>query len=269
MNYYDFPAIRAAFASGQSDASLVRRGGCYYRRRGRNYAQMTLLSFLDPAEAWGQLRELSREGAWVAAVHFTTRPPDQIPVKAGPREWIATDFAAQLTEPGRHSKRLRWYARQAEIQTEVSRRESEKVLSEWAVWSRGRLFQVCTGHYLRWLEMYHEGAARCSLIGVRHRGELQGIWGFEQFRDSCAVIVAKHLPSLEGKTLWVLGLSAMGMRTVLCGSLTNQLKKELGLHPVKSWTFDLAALPSWRGSSPGHPREPRRAYSSLFEGLGG
>jgi hypothetical protein len=249
IGYYDFPRCREAFARGQSDARPEVRGGCYYRRRGRTHSHYTLLSFLDPYEAWDQLREYAREGARVGAVNFTSPEPQRAPTKRGITEWVSKDFpvtfATQLEENGRSAQQLRRIARAVDAfitVEQVSLPEALSIFDTWVQWAGARHFMVFKGHYRKWIEMYYEAPDSCHLIGVEKAGRLVGIFGWEDQGELSQVTIAKHTPELKGKELWIAGMKAIGSRQVLCGSTADYMKLQLGLQPRESWVFDLAKV---------------------------
>lgn len=244
VDYFEFQRCRESFARGQKDARPEIQGGCYYRLRGRTHRHWTLLSFADPEEAWEQLREFRRNGDKVQSVNYTLPKPKNVPTKRGPVEYVVEDFAALVEAPGERGQSLRRAARKATAVSTPPKETALTVFNKWVLWAKERHFMVFTGQYLAWLEMFYVAPGPTQMVGIDVGGKVEGIFGWETHTSGLRqVTLAKHTPELPGRSMWTVGLLAMGIGgPILCGSTADKLKHDMGMAPLESWVFDLTKL---------------------------
>lgn len=240
--YYDFPLCHDAFAEGQSDSRPFLDRGCFWRVRGRKSLSYTLIAFEDASEAWRQLQEKVSSGLKVQTLNYTYSLPSDIPTEQGPTEYWVEDFSRMRRKDGEPATKLRKAWLDGLEVRPPTEGDAAEVFRGWAAWAGDRHFLVFKGHYLRWLKMHFSGIGPSKLIGFYKGGRPVGIFGYEEYNGTKAVVVAKHLPELKPNVLWVYGLRDAGDGLVLCGSTADMLKSRLGMYPRESWTFKKEGL---------------------------
>lgn len=176
-------------------------------------------------------------------MNFTCPKPTDLPTKRADTEWIVEDYDSMLARSGATAQGLRRATKGGKA-VEVPYQRAFDIFQEWVQWAGGRHYMVFKGHYLQWLKMYYDNPANTHLVGIETDGEIEGIFGWESLNGVHQVTLAKHTPRLRGKVMWAVGLKQIGVGRILCGSTADDLKKQLGMTPIDSWTFDISQIPS-------------------------
>lgn len=262
LSYFDFPFSRWAFQHSRgATSSAVSHRGVHFRKYGRNVLEYTLVSWEPGAPVGEVLLELRRDGAKLKSVNFLEPPGENegelyVPTKPGPREFfIPGDFDLSFANRSAKTRQTIRRACRDVIALPYSALYGGKVgggleairtiFDGWLEWAAGRHFMVFKGHYRKWLDLYTTTPSPQSFLFVLTRESRPiGLFGGEldAVTKEAQITIAKHLPELDGKALWTVGLREVLERwrptLVHCGSTADVLKTHLGFEALPSFVVD-------------------------------
>jgi hypothetical protein len=254
LSWSSFPFCQLATATGRGPTSHPYAVlDVNFRHYGRTVHEYMLLGWERSGNVADALRILLTRGHKVKSVNFTLPVPLGLPTRPGPTEWrIPGDWQEPRLGTGKTAQTVRRACRGLLTTRSVPGDPfTHCILEEWAKWAANRHYMVFRGVYRRWLVMWDE---RC-MVGspwlyqvVQEDGGVLGIFGGEidKATGEAVVTLAKHLPQLDGKALWCLGLKSLmeeyNPSMVHCGADADELKRGLGMLAHRSWVPDLKAL---------------------------
>lgn len=258
LSYFDFPFSREAFCNSRGPTSRpYAHAGVHFRCYGRNIRELTFVG-ADRGADVSQILELEiKAGAKLKSVNFVHLSNASVPLRTGPREFFAardfdTHFAARSGKTRATFRRMVRGISVVNARTmnrEAVAKGVHHVFNEWVRWASGRHFMVFKGHYREWLRAWAQDKQRGFLFMLHNESnEPVGLFGGEVDSETgeAQITIAKHLPALDGKALWILGLrqlqSEYGPRMVHCGSTADKLKSDLGFTSLPSWVVDCKKL---------------------------
>ena len=255
LGHTDFPFWRETFATARGRTSVyVDVGYGSWRRYGHAPCEYTFMGASPKADVTAGALMLARAGARLKSLTFTTPAGATWPIIKGPPDYFMRgDF--DPTYGARSSKTRQTIRRACRGVTirpvmMIDIPAVWDIFNGWVAWAKTRHFMTFVGHYRRWLEQFiaWQAPPEAYLYILELDGEPVAIFGGEvdaKTREA-QVHIAKHLPAISAKAMWVLGLGYLqerwGPTVISCGSTADKLKLDLGMEPRPTWALDIKRI---------------------------